>query len=229
MCLTAIFGACTILCLHDSATEACFLDGKVYVLGGMHLDWKVVTTGMRPCTASAYFGRLLGARRCRNSCYGRIWFCLKLLRVSARGLGVARHIKQILVQRRLRSWKPLVLIARPTDNQHIDKILRRPCLIQAASFCYELILEPIACAQCRTIGAGDGATKPWATVCHACTSLVCSKQRSTFLTDKMSGRKVPDSGVDFCYVTVYEAHQLMKNDKALCIHGSMHVTDSFVS
>ena len=116
MCLTAIFGACTILCLHDSATEACFLDGKVYVLGGMHLDWKVVTTGMRPCTASAYFGRLLGARRCRNSCYGRIWFCLKLLRVSARGLGVARHIKQILVQRRLRSWKPLVLIARPTDN-----------------------------------------------------------------------------------------------------------------
>ena len=56
-----------------------------------------------------------------------------------------------------------------------------------------------------------------------------SKQQSTFLADTMSGRKVPDSGVDFCYVTVYEAHQLMKNDKALCTHGSMHVMDSFVS
>ncbi|CAE7281066.1 unnamed protein product [Symbiodinium natans] len=31
------------------------------------------------------------------------------------------------------------------------------------------------------------------------------------------GYGVPDSGVDFCYVTVYEAHQLMKNDKAVFV------------
>lgn len=47
---------------------------------------------------------------------------------------------------------------------------------------------------------------------------MCNAEQTVPVTgDEAMGYGVPDSGVDFCYVTVYEAHQLMKNDKAVFV------------